>query len=117
MSEEYTLTKLKRSNDELKEIINNSWDGIGIIDFTGKFIYYNNAFVPILGFSKEELKNKNFISFIQEDYKKSFIELMKKNLKNRYESDINIVCIRKDNQKVYLRITLSTMLNKKTFCN
>lgn len=115
MSEEYNLTKLKRSNDELKEIINNSWDGIGIIDFTGKFIYYNNAFVPILGFSKEELKNKNFISFIQEDYKKSFIELMKKNLKNRYESDINIVCIRKDNQKVYLRITLSTMLNKKLF--
>ncbi|AXH09692.1 hypothetical protein CP960_09560 [Malaciobacter halophilus] len=115
MSEEYDITKLKRSNDELKEIINNSWDGIGIIDFSGKFIYFNNAFVPILGYKKEELKDKNFISFIQEDYKRAFIELMKKNLKNRYESDINIVCIRKDKQKVYLKITLSTMLNKKLF--
>lgn len=78
MSEEYDITKLKRSNDELKEIINNSWDGIGIIDFSGKFIYFNNAFVPILGYKKEELKDKNFISFIQEDYKRAFIELMKK---------------------------------------
>lgn len=115
MSEEYDITKLKRSNNELKEIINNSWDGIGIIDLKGKFIYFNNAFIPILGFSKEELINKSFISVIQDDYLKSFVELMKKNLENKYDSDMNIVCIRKDKQKVYLKITLSTMLNKKFF--
>lgn len=115
MSEEYDITKLKRSNNELKEIINNSWDGIGIIDLKGKFIYFNNAFIPILGFSKEELINKSFISVIQDDYLKPFVELMKKNLENKYDSDMNIVCIRKDKQKVYLKITLSTMLNKKFF--
>ncbi|AXX92369.1 hypothetical protein CPU12_06870 [Malaciobacter molluscorum LMG 25693] len=115
MSEELDIIKLKRNNDELKEIINNSWDGIGIIDLTGKFIYFNNAFIPILGYTKEELTNKSFISLIKNDYKKPFVELMKKNLTNRYDSDINIVCIRKDKQKVYLKITLSTMLNKKFF--
>ncbi|RXJ87559.1 PAS domain-containing sensor histidine kinase [Arcobacter sp. CECT 8985] len=115
MSEELDIDKLKQNNNELKEIINNSWDGIGIIDLTGKFIYFNNAFIPILGFPKDELLNKSFISLIKNEYKKPFVELMKKNLSNRYESDINIVCIRKDYQKVYLKITLSTMRNKKYF--
>ena len=44
------IEKLKNSNNELREIVNNSWDGIGIIDKNTKFIYVNNAFSPILGF-------------------------------------------------------------------
>ena len=109
------VDKLKSSNDELKEIVNNSWDGIGIIDKNSKIIYVNNAFSPILGFSKDEFLKQNFISFIIDDYKKDFEDLMQKNVLNRYQSDVQVICKRKDNQKVYLQITISLMLNKKLF--
>ena len=64
------IEKLKRNNQELQEIINNSWDGIAIIDKSTKFVYVNNAFVPILGFSKDELINNNFTSLMEKKYVK-----------------------------------------------
>ncbi|PKN14083.1 MAG: hypothetical protein CVU67_07500, partial [Deltaproteobacteria bacterium HGW-Deltaproteobacteria-24] len=54
------IEKLKRNNNELREIVNNSWDGIGIIDKQSKFIYVNTAFSPILGYPKEELLQFTF---------------------------------------------------------
>lgn len=115
MSEELDITKLQQSNEELKGIINNSWDGIGIIDLKAKLIYFNNAFMPILGYKQEELLNINFITLIEDEYKKPFVEFMKNNLTNSYDSDMNIVCMRKDKQKVYLKVTISLMKTKKLF--
>lgn len=113
MSED--IEKLKQSNSELREIVNNSWDGIGIIDSESKFVYVNNAFSPILGFSKEELLGSLFTSYILPDFKEKFKELILKNIENRYTNDTQIVCKRKDGKPVYLEITLSLMLNKKFF--
>lgn len=70
------IEKLKRNNQELQEIINNSWDGIGIIDKSTKFIYVNNAFMPILGFSRDELIKKNFASLMEDKYVRSFLKLL-----------------------------------------
>lgn len=109
------VEKLKQSNNELREIVNNSWDGIAIIDKQSKFIYVNNAFSPILGFSKEEFLNNTFINFIEDDFKDAFRDLIEQNIINKYTSEVQVVCKRKDNQKVYLQITLSLMLNRKFF--
>ncbi len=110
-----SVDKLKQSNDELKEIVNNSWDGIAIIDDSGKFIYANSAFSPILGYQKEELTKLSFEYLILDEYRQTFKELLEKNRLNKYTSEAQIVCKRKDNQKVYLQITISLMLNKQFF--
>ncbi|MGD9553846.1 MAG: PAS domain S-box protein [Arcobacteraceae bacterium] len=109
------IEKLKRNNNELREIVNNSWDGIGIIDKQSKFIYVNTAFSPILGYPKEELLQFTFESLILEEYKEDFRQLLEKNIENRYSSEVHVVCQRKDKQKVYLQITISLMLNKQFF--
>jgi PAS domain S-box-containing protein len=109
------IEKLKQNNNELREIINNSWDGIGIIDKKSKFIYVNTAFSPILGYPKEELLQFTFESLILDGYKDAFRQLLEKNIENRYSSEVQVVCQRKDNQKVYLQITISLMLNKQFF--
>ena len=110
------VEKLKRNNQELLEIINNSWDGIGIIDKSTKFIYVNNAFVPILGFSKEELIDKNLTSLMEEKYINNFLSLLVIKDENRkHQAEIDIVCTRKDTKKVYLKITISSMLKKNLF--
>jgi len=113
MSED--IEKLKNSNNELREIVNNSWDGIGIIDKNTKFIYVNNAFSPILGFSKEEFLQKTFVSLVIDTQQDIFNNFVEKNITNKYQSEIQVVCQRKDSQKVYLQITISLMLNKKFF--
>ncbi len=110
------IEKLKRNNQELQEIINNSWDGIGIIDRNAKLIYVNNAFMPILGFTKEELVNMNFTGFMQKKYVLDFKELLNVEInEKKYQAEIDIVCLRKDKKQVYLKITISSMLNKNLF--
>jgi PAS domain S-box-containing protein len=109
------LEKLKNANHELKEIINNSWDGIGIIDFKSKFLYVNDALSPILGFSGLELLTQNFVDLVNDSYKISFLQLLKNNMINSYDADMNLVCTRKDKKPVYLKVTVSLMLNKKFF--
>jgi len=109
------IDKLKHNNNELREIVNNSWDGIGIIDEDTKFIYVNNAFSPILGFKKDELLNSLFIDYIVDQNKEDFLNLIKENKENKYTNKMQIACNRKDNQLVYLDITLSLMLNKKFY--
>ncbi len=110
------IEKLKRNNLELQEIINNSWDGIGIIDENTKFIYINNAFMPILGFSKEELLSTSFSSLMEDKFKESFFNLLKNTDKSKkYKAEIDLACKRKDKKRVYLKITISTMLNNNLF--
>lgn len=110
------IEKLKRNNQELQEIINNSWDGIGIIDKDTKLIYVNNAFMPILGFSKEELLSKMFTSLMEKKFIDKFKNaLVVENINKKHQAEIDIVCIRKDKKKVYLKITISSMLNKNLF--
>lgn len=110
------IEKLKRNNQELQEIINHSWDGIGIIDKSTKFIYVNNAFMPILGFSKEELITKTFTSLMEDKYIEDFLShLIIKDNNKKHKAEIDIVCNRKDQKKVYLKITISSMLNKNLF--
>ena len=72
---------IDKNNQELKEIINNSWSGIGIIDQTSKFIYVNNAFTPILGFKEEELLQIKFenLSATAQKLTKKLYEFIKDN--------------------------------------
>ncbi|MCK9336695.1 MAG: PAS domain S-box protein [Arcobacteraceae bacterium] len=109
------IQKLQHSNNELREIVNNSWDGIGIIDKNSKFIYVNNAFSPILGFTKEELLQSNFHNIMLEEFINPFLSLIDKTLDDKYTNNMDITCLRKDKQLVYLQITISPMLNQKFF--
>lgn len=106
-----SLPSTDKSNQILKEIINNSWSGIGIIDQKSKFIYVNNAFTPILGYSNEELLKISFESLLLPKYKKEFQELLVYNNKNEYTNNIQVACQRKDKQIVYLDISIKLMSN------
>ncbi|MEA2051184.1 MAG: PAS domain S-box protein [Campylobacterota bacterium] len=110
MSENQAIDK---NNQELKEIINNSWSGIGIIDQTSKFIYVNSAFTPILGFKEEELLQIKFESLLLPKYKAPFRELLMKNFENQYTNNIMVSCLRRDKATVFLDVSIKLMLNKK----
>ncbi|MGB5866441.1 MAG: PAS domain-containing sensor histidine kinase [Arcobacteraceae bacterium] len=106
-------TNISKSNQVLKEVINNSWSGIGIIDIQSKFIYVNDAFNPILGYSESELLQIKFEDLLTEKYKVSFQKLILENQENQYNNSIRVQCVRKDNALVYLDISIKFMSNKK----
>ncbi|MEA3354690.1 MAG: PAS domain S-box protein [Campylobacterota bacterium] len=110
MSEKSSIDK---QNQVLKEIINNSWNGLGIIDPTTKFIYVNKAFSPILGFKESELMQIKFESLLLPKYKKDFKALIEKNIEDQYFNNMRVACIRRDKAVVYLDITIKVMSNKK----
>lgn len=105
-------SKLDKQNKVLKEIINNSWNGLGIIDKTSKFIYVNKAFSPILGFKEEELLQVKFEALLLPKYKNEFKELIKKNIENQYTNSIQVACMRRDKAVVYLDVTIKVMENQ-----
>ena len=104
---------LQQDTNDLQEIVNNSWNGIGIINADTKFIYLNNAFSPLLGYTNEELLKLKFIDLITDNFKDEFKQLIIKNHKNRYINNMQLSCIRKDGALVFLNITISIMKNKK----
>jgi PAS domain S-box-containing protein len=104
---------LDKKNQVLKEIINNSWNGLGIIDPTTKFVYVNKAFSPILGFKEEELLQIKFESLLLPKYKAEFRDLVKKNIENQYTNNIRVACIRRDKAVVYLDVSIKVMTNEK----
>jgi len=105
-------TKVSKSNQILKEVINNSWSGIGIIDSSSKFIYVNDAFKPILGFDESELLDMKFEDLLSQKDRIEFQDLIIKNYENEYTNSIRVECLRKDKKLVYLDISIKLMSNR-----
>ncbi len=110
-----TTEALKNQNNILKEMINGSWNAIGIIDLETSFKYINKAFSPFFGYSESELLTMKLIDLILPKEKDPFLNLLKENLTNEYQNRIAIGCLRKDNSLVYLEVFIKLMSNKKNF--
>jgi PAS domain S-box-containing protein len=106
---------LFNQNIILKDVINSSWNALGIISLEGSFKFVNNAFVPILGYSHGELLKMGIVDILLQEYIQPFKDLLKDNTKNQYINKLTIGCKRKDNQTVYLEIVINLMTNKKLF--
>ena len=115
MSYAKDIERIKQDNAELSEIINNSWNGIGIINLDSQFVYVNNAFSPILGYTRDELLKIKFEDLIIQKYKKAFETLVALNFEDKYDNSIKLTCTRKDGKEVHLKITINLMLNKEYF--
>ncbi|MEA1915441.1 MAG: PAS domain S-box protein [Campylobacterota bacterium] len=101
--------------NDLNDILNNSWDGIAIIDEFGNFAFVNKAFSPILNYTKSDLLKLNFLNLVDvttRDVIKFGIIKAKKlgSIRN-----LKLICNRKDKKKVYLEVSLTFMGNKKYF--
>lgn len=106
---------VKNQNTILKDIINSSWNAIGIIDLNGNFKFVNNAFIPVLGYTQSELLHLNLTDIMLDESKEPFKTLLQDNQKNQYINKLTIGCQRKDQQKVYLEIVINIMHNNKMF--
>ena len=110
-----TKQDLANKMNELNDILNNSWDGIGIIDEKGHIVFSNKALTPILNYTKEELLRVNFLNIVDESTRDTMKFALIKAKRLKQLTNINIICKRKDKQKVHLQCSLVLMGNQKYF--
>jgi PAS domain S-box-containing protein len=65
---EKDIRYLTRENYILRKIIDSSYDGIYITDHTGKTLYFNDAFMRISGFKREETIGKRVQDLVASNY-------------------------------------------------
>jgi len=71
--------QLMESEEKFRSIVENSHDGIIMVDDNFKLLYVNNEFCHMLGYAKEELVKTNFNLYLEENSKNEVIQ----NYKNR----------------------------------
>jgi len=106
---------IKNQNNILKEMVNSSWNAIGIIDLDSNFKYINKAFSPFFGYTESEILSMSLLEMALPKSKEPFLNLLAENQKNEYKNRMTLGCLRKDNQIVYLDIFIKLMTNKKMF--
>ncbi|KKL44419.1 hypothetical protein LCGC14_2365870, partial [marine sediment metagenome] len=97
---------LKESEEKYRQLIEDSLEGVWVIDENANTTLVNPSMSKILGYSVEEMIGKNLFEFVpQKD-----IELTKKNLEKRrsgIKEEFEKEFIRKDGKMVYTRLISS----------
>jgi diguanylate cyclase (GGDEF)-like protein/PAS domain S-box-containing protein len=114
ITEEKNLQKeLEEQRDEFKTIFNTSKDGIAILDKESNFLDFNDAYLEMTGFTREELLKKTCISLsVPEDIERS-IEAMKTIFEHGYIKGFEKTCIVKDGKQLYINMTATLLPDKK----
>lgn len=110
----YTLQKeLTEQKEEFFQIFNTSKDGIAILDLDTNFLLFNDAYLNMTGFTKDELLQKSCAGlFAPEDLlraKEALKEVMEKGFVENFQK----TCIVKDGKRLKVNISFSLMPDKK----
>lgn len=103
---------IKNQRDEFEAIFKYSKDGIAILDFESNFLNFNDTYLEMTGFTKEELLTKSCIGLTAPEDKNRFIKAMEKILKYGFVSNYEKRCMKKDGALIHVNMTGSLIPNK-----
>ncbi|WP_324790766.1 diguanylate cyclase [Sulfuricurvum sp.] len=109
------VSALDKSNAELETIFATSKDGIAITDLETNFLYTNNAYLTMTGFTAEELYCKSCVSLsIPEDLPRA-IKMIGEVVEKGYIENFEKTCIVKDGKRIIVNMAVALMPDKKRF--
>lgn len=101
--------ELANAYAELENIFNTSRDGIAIFDLQTMFLDANPAYQKMLGYTKEELKEKSCISLsVAEDIERAK-QVLQTVLTDGFVDSFEKKCITKSGKKIYVQMSLALM--------
>ncbi|MFX1568072.1 MAG: PAS domain S-box protein [Promethearchaeota archaeon] len=103
--------KLKQSEERYRNLVENAQEGVWAVDENDDTIFVNPKLCEMLGYSREEMMNKNLHFFLESpmiDIVDSYRERRVKGLKDTYELDF----IKKDGTILSTSINASPILNE-----
>ena len=103
---------IKAQKEEFETIFNYSKDGIAILDLNTNFKKFNDAYVRMTGFTKEELYQKSCKELtIKEDFQKTE-EALQEVLQYGYIENFEKTCLLKGNKRIQVNISMSLLPDK-----
>lgn len=105
--------KIQEQKEEFEKIFSNSNDAIAIVDLQTNFLNFNDAYLKLTGYTREELLEKSCIELIsKEDFpfaKKALEETIEKGFIENFEKR----CIVKDGKVLHTSMNMALMSDKK----
>nr|WP_321268175.1 PAS domain S-box protein [uncultured Sulfurimonas sp.] len=100
---------LQEQKNELETIFQTTKDGIAILDLETNFLFFNDAYLKMTGFTKDELLQKNCTELSAVEYldktKKTILEVLEKGHVENFEK----TCIVKNGKRVKINMSISLM--------
>jgi len=98
---------------ELETILSTILDGIAIIDLSYNFMYTNNAFNKILGYSIEEIKQLSLDNILNPKERISFEKIVENIIQNNFVDNYQFNINTKNQKKKIINSSLALMPDKK----
>ncbi|MFV9677042.1 MAG: PAS domain S-box protein, partial [Methanosarcinales archaeon] len=106
---------LHKVEEDYQALVENAEDGIFTLDQEGRFTYVNIKGLGLLGYAKDELLGRNFVTVIAPEYREATIENFRKRQTgegvNRYEIEV----ITKDESRIPIELNTRTLEYKGEF--
>lgn len=114
ITEEKNLQKeVERQRDEFKALFNTSKDGIAILDRESNFLDFNDAYLEMTGFQRDELLKKSSISLSAPEDRERSSEAMKSIFELGFIKGFEKTCVVKDGKRLYINLTATLLPDKK----
>ncbi|MCD4756893.1 MAG: PAS domain S-box protein [Arcobacteraceae bacterium] len=97
---------------EFETIFNTSKDGIAILDIESNFINFNQAYLEMTGFAREELLTKSCIELTSHEDRQKCIDTLSLILKVGYIENYQKICIVKDDKRIVTNMSISLLPDK-----
>lgn len=88
--------------DLLQDFVDNTSDIILMLTLEGEFMFVNNAFLEILGFSRSEIKDKTINDLLHPQFKETILSNFEKIKNGERISDFLLVVRNKQQKRIYL---------------
>jgi PAS domain S-box-containing protein len=104
---------IKSQKEEYKTIFNYSHDSIAITDLDSNFLNFNNAFVELTGYTREELLRKSCRELTApEDLQRNY-KLFKEAIVQGHTKNFEKDCLVKNDKRISVNISISLLPDKK----
>ncbi len=104
---------LEDQKNELQTIFDTNKDGIAITDLDTRFLLFNDAYLKMTGFSKEELLKKRCMDLSDSKDMPKALEVLQRVKKEGFVENFEKTCVIKDNKKMTVNMSISLMPDKK----
>ena len=113
LKEQLYKRQLQKQKDEFETIFRNSKDGIALLDLEMRFLNFNDEYLKMTGFSKEELLGKSCLEFTLEEDRENSLKIMDEVLETGYIQNFEKTCRVKNDRLITVNMSLSLMPDKK----
>ena len=106
---------LQKVEEDYRALVENAGDGIFTIDPDGRFTYMNKKGMELLGYAREELVGRNFVTVIAPEYREATVENFRKRQTGEAVDRYEIEVVTKDGNRIPIELNTRTLEYKGEF--